>query len=137
MSLANADKEIQPKSDVKVSVQIPDSKLNVLNKLKIYRCENDGTLTDMNASVNENKLTFNTNHFSIYILAEEKDGVVTSFNSTVSEWAKEEIEEAYKANIIPEELIGKDLTKKQTELNLPLLPLKCMKIFPGNKHLRQ
>lgn len=40
------------------------------------------------------------------------------------EWAKEEIEEAYKANIIPEELIGDDLTKKANRAEFAAIAVK-------------
>ena len=36
----------------------------------------------------------------------------TSFGSEVSDWAKEEVEEAYKENLIPDVLVGDDLTEK-------------------------
>lgn len=35
----------------------------------------------------------------------------TSFNSQVSSWAKEEVEEAYAEDIVPDVLVGEDLTK--------------------------
>ncbi len=41
---------------------------------------------------------------------EEKD--ITDFNSVVSPWAKEEVEEAYQKGLVPETLVGKDLTQK-------------------------
>ncbi len=37
---------------------------------------------------------------------------ITSFDSIVSDWAKEEIEEAYEENMIPEVLQGKNLTER-------------------------
>lgn len=36
----------------------------------------------------------------------------TSFNSTVSPWAKEEMEEAYDKGLVPDILVGQDLTQK-------------------------
>lgn len=36
----------------------------------------------------------------------------TSFGSPVSDWAKDEVEDAYDDGLIPETLVGKDLTKK-------------------------
>lgn len=58
---------------------------------------------------------------------------VTSFNSTVSEWAKEEIEEAYKANIIPEELIGEDLTKKADRAEFAAIAVKMYENLSGKQ----
>ena len=47
-----------------------------------------------------------------YAEAGNSDNEFTSFNSPVSGWAKEEVEEAYKEDLIPNVLIGDDLTQK-------------------------
>lgn len=47
--------------------------------LVVYRVNDDGSLTNCNATVKDGKITFTTDHFSTYIIAEqEKDSVVES-----------------------------------------------------------
>lgn len=58
---------------------------------------------------------------------------VTSFNSTVFEWAKEEIEEAYEADIIPEELVGEDLTKKADRAEFAAIAVKMYEKLSGKQ----
>lgn len=41
------------------------------NRLMVYRLEDDGSLTRCNTSVSNGKLTFATNHFSTFVIAEE------------------------------------------------------------------
>lgn len=42
----------------------------------------------------------------------EESETETSFSSTVSSWAKQEVEEAYAEDIVPDILVGEDLTKQ-------------------------
>lgn len=54
---------------VKVSLPVPASLTIPEGKtLVVYRCENDGTLTRCNTTVNNGVITFETNHFSNYIV---------------------------------------------------------------------
>ena len=47
--------------------------------LVVYRVNDDGSLTNCNATVKDGKITFTTDHFSTYIIAEQaKDSVVES-----------------------------------------------------------
>ena len=39
---------------------------------RIFRVEEDGTLTDMNAEFVDGKLCFYTEHFSLYMIAQER-----------------------------------------------------------------
>ncbi len=76
--------KIQPNGKVAVSVAVPDGMDGA--KCKVYRAETDGTLTDMGAVFENGKLTFITDHFSLYIIAQfavkpgdvTGDGVVNS-----------------------------------------------------------
>ncbi len=119
ISMIKDGKETQIGSPVTVSVPLSPEMMKYAGKIKIYRVETDGTLTEM--PVNNNSILwadgyveFNTDHFSVYaIVAEDtSDDTTTSFGSEVSAWAKEEVEEAYDENLVPEVLVGKDLTQK-------------------------
>ena len=46
----------------------------------------------------------------VSVVPDDKD--ITDFESIVSPWAKEEVEEAYQKGLVPETLVGKDLTQK-------------------------
>ncbi len=60
----------QPKTTVKVSIDVPEG-MNGKN-CRIFRVEEDGTLTDMNAEFVDGKLCFYTEHFSLYMIAQER-----------------------------------------------------------------
>jgi len=64
--------ELQPESGVLVvSIAVPEG--FDAEKCDIYRVEEDGSLTDMNASVVNGKLQFATEHFSLYIITENAE----------------------------------------------------------------
>jgi len=64
---------------VQVSVPMP---ANITVKegkaIVVYRLEDDGTLTRCDTTVENGVITFTTNHFSTYIVAEEDVAAVTS-----------------------------------------------------------
>ena len=60
----------QPTATVKVSIDVPEG-MNGKN-CRIFRVEEDGTLTDMNAEFVDGKLCFYTEHFSLYMIAQER-----------------------------------------------------------------
>lgn len=60
----------QPNATVKVSIDVPEG-MNGKN-CRIFRVEEDGTLTDMNAEFVDGKLCFYTEHFSLYMIAQER-----------------------------------------------------------------
>ena len=84
IDLMKGEEKVQPNGKVTVSIAVPDGMDGA--KCKVYRAENDGTLTDMKASLNDGKLTFTTDHFSLYIIAQfaikpgdvNGDGIVNS-----------------------------------------------------------
>ncbi len=61
---------VQPDGSVTVSVKAPDG-IDPENA-KVYYLSDDGTLTDMNAVYENGYFVFTTDHFSYYIIAEEK-----------------------------------------------------------------
>ncbi|MGN0182927.1 MAG: S-layer homology domain-containing protein, partial [Candidatus Ornithomonoglobus sp.] len=65
--------------------------------------------------------------------ADSDADAVTDFGSPVSSWAKEEVEEAYKENLIPENLIGKDLTKKVDRAEFASIAVKLYEELAGTK----
>ena len=59
---------IQPSDEIMVSLTIPDGFSGKL--CKVFRIEDDGSKTDMNAQFKDGKLIFATNHLSVYVIAQ-------------------------------------------------------------------
>ncbi len=74
ITLQNEDVEVQPNGNVKVSIPIPNG-LDT-SKLIVYRIDAEGNKTEYEVKVetidNVKYATFETDHFSTYVLAEEK-----------------------------------------------------------------
>ena len=70
ITLLSNNVEIQPNGNVKISLPIPSdyNKENII----VYRVEDNGTKTEYNVKVDGNYATFETDHFSTYVLAEKK-----------------------------------------------------------------
>lgn len=98
-------------------ISIPDSVTEIGNAA-FFGC---GALIDVyyngsaeqwqaiNMGIDNENLINATIHYGNEISDEIKNEE-TSFGSAVSEWAKEEVEEAYRNNLIPATMIGEDLT---------------------------
>ena len=67
-----AGTKIQPlnNGNVLVTIDVP-STLDANKGLVVYRMEDKGTLTELKTSVENGKVSFETNHFSTYIVAEK------------------------------------------------------------------
>lgn len=61
---------IQPDGTVKVKLPLDWSKDGIY---KVYRVNDDGTLTDMNAYRQGSHMVFETDHFSIYVIVDESE----------------------------------------------------------------
>ena len=61
---------VQPDGTVKVKLPLDWSKDGVY---KVYRVNEDGTLTDMNAYRQGSHMVFDTDHFSIYVIVDESE----------------------------------------------------------------
>ena len=72
--------KIQPNGKVKVSIPIPSGYNK--ERLTIYRVDENGTSTEYKVKVEENYATFETDHFSIYVLAEKKAETTTTTTPT-------------------------------------------------------
>lgn len=71
ITLKNKDGvHIQPDGTVKVKLPLNWSKDGVY---KVYRVNDDGTLTDMNAYRQGSHMVFETDHFSIYVIVDESE----------------------------------------------------------------
>lgn len=81
--------KVNPNGTVTVTIDVPAA-LAGASKYYVYYQADDGTLTDMKATYADGKVTFNTNHFSTYILsvepliAEETTAAATSEESTTA-----------------------------------------------------
>ena len=82
--------ETQPNGEVTVYIPIPDE-LRALAyagdwidgvpvKVKIYRIEEDGTLTDMDVCIEDGCFVFTTSHFSLYTIVGYDSGDDTTPN---------------------------------------------------------
>ena len=63
--------KIQPNGNIRFTLNVPagyDSE-----KISVYRIEEDGTYTKMESEVVDGKVTFVTDHFSTYVITEDKD----------------------------------------------------------------
>ena len=70
ISLMKDNTSVQP--GTKVDVEIPVGEEMVSDDTVIYRLEEDGTLTDMDAGYEDGRYTFETEHFSVYVLGKKK-----------------------------------------------------------------
>ncbi len=70
ITLTENDKEIQPDGEVTVKIPVPEAMKG--KTVYVYRIEDDGTYTDMNAIVEDGYAVFKTDHFSEYVLTTEK-----------------------------------------------------------------
>lgn len=70
ISLLKSGEETQPNKEVTVYIPIPSNMklLAYAGKAKIYRVEEDGTLTEMDVHIKDGYFVFNTSHFSLYTL---------------------------------------------------------------------
>ena len=69
ISLESGGAKIQPNGKVQVSIPIPAGYDKT--RLTIYCIADDGAKTELPSSVNGNTITFETNHFSTYVVAEK------------------------------------------------------------------
>ncbi|WP_102399837.1 DUF4430 domain-containing protein [Haloimpatiens massiliensis] len=69
ISLESEKKKIQPNGKVKVTMNIPTDYDH--SRVLVYRILEDGTLQDMKATINGNTISFETDHFSLYAIAEK------------------------------------------------------------------
>lgn len=65
--------EIQPSGTVKVTMRIPEG--YDLMKLKLYHISNNGEVTPVLFTALQDKLSFETDHFSIYVMVNEANEV--------------------------------------------------------------
>ena len=71
INLKNKDGvHVQPDGTVKVKLPLDWSKDGVY---KVYRVNDDGTLTDMNAYRQGSHMVFDTDHFSLYVIVDESE----------------------------------------------------------------
>lgn len=71
ITLKNDDAVVQPDKTVDVDIPLPEGSLE--DGVGIYRLEADGSTTDMNPENIDGKLSFKTEHFSVYCVAVPTD----------------------------------------------------------------
>ena len=70
ISLINNNVKVQPNGKVNVSIPIPSG--YDASKIVVYRVAEDGTKTKLDITVKDGYITFETDHFSNYVVGEEK-----------------------------------------------------------------
>lgn len=75
ISLENGGGAIQPDGKVQVSIPIPDDYDK--ERLAVYHIAEDGTKAEVPFSVSGDAVTFETDHFSLYVVAETADTQMT------------------------------------------------------------
>ena len=75
LSLVSNNQKVQPNGKVKISIPVPDEM--DASKIEVYRVDDDGTKTKYNCKIetinNKKYITFETNHFSLYVLAQKTE----------------------------------------------------------------
>ena len=73
ISMIKNGEETQPKEKVQVYIPLDPELLPYtgMGEVKVYRVEEDGSLTDMKAKLDGDFMVFTTEHFSLYVLAIE------------------------------------------------------------------
>lgn len=104
ISLEKDRKKVQPNGKVEISIPIQNNLEN--SNLVVYRIEDDGTKTEYKVTVNSEDdkkyATFETDHFSTYVLAEKVENVQEE-NEKTTEENKEETQEKQKEHILDNE----------------------------------
>lgn len=72
ISMYRNGEKTQPDTPLTVSIPVPDGYR--ANSLKVYRKNDDGTVTDMNAEVVDGYAVFTTTHFSYYAIVDNEAG---------------------------------------------------------------
>ena len=70
ITLKNNGAEIQPNGNVTVKIPVPADMDT--NGLSVYRAEDDGSYTNMNAVFENGYMVFTTDHFSVYVMTYEE-----------------------------------------------------------------
>ena len=70
ITFQSAGVKVEPNGNVKISIPIPTDYDKT--KLAVYRVEDNGDKTEYKVTVEGNYATFETNHFSTYVLAEKE-----------------------------------------------------------------
>lgn len=113
ISLQNSNVTFQPTGKVKISIPIPND--IDTSKLAIYRITENGEKTEYKATVktidNKKYATFETDHFSTYVLAETKTTSNSDENNTNSTNNKDEQKDnTIASGILPKTGVGIGMT---------------------------
>lgn len=70
-------KKVQPDSSVKINLTLSDNMINAEGDgYEVYRMEDDKTFKKLTASVKDKEISFDTEHFSIYVLVKTSSGAI-------------------------------------------------------------
>lgn len=97
ITLTSNGVKVQPNGKVKISIPVP-SDYNK-GRLVVYRVDEDGTKTKYDVKVEDNYATFETDHFSTYVLAELKEETTTNTSNTPTTVNKGEKDDTPKTGV--------------------------------------
>lgn len=80
ISLVNENVKIQPNGKVKISLPVPTG--YDISKIVVYRISDDGTKTKYDTTIKDGYISFETDHFSNYVVAEETSQETDSTTKT-------------------------------------------------------
>lgn len=123
--------KVEPKGNVKVILPIPTGYDH--SKILIYRILEDGTFKDMQAIITDDSVSFETNHFSVYVISEKRVMVESPVEPVEPMDPKEPIKEGDKE----ETPISKEdipVSKEETPVSKEDIPVSKeeMPISKGN-----
>lgn len=98
INLLQNNAKVQPKGNVKIRIPVP-SDYNK-EKLEVYRVDENGEKTKYDVKVEDKYATFETNHFSTYVLAEKQEQNNVNTPTQNEETPKRELDETPKTGTI-------------------------------------
>lgn len=77
--------KVQPKDSVKIQLTLPDELVNAEGDgYEVYRMEDDKTFKKLTVSVKDKEISFDTEHFSIYVVVKTSNAPIENTESTES-----------------------------------------------------
>lgn len=77
--------KVQPKDSVKIQLTLPDELVNAEgDNYEVYRKESNNTFTSLKSTIVDKEISFDTEHFSIYVVVKTSNAPIENTESTES-----------------------------------------------------
>lgn len=77
--------KVQPKDSVKIQLTLPDELVNAEgDDYEVYRKESNNTFTSLKSTIVDKEISFDTEHFSIYVVVKTSNAPIENTESTES-----------------------------------------------------